>query len=208
MIDVAGGGGLLSYELTVRYGVNSTVIDPRTIKLNSMLRRKIRKISRQRSSADGTVSDKSPLITLIHSDPSLMAIDDGIVLQTVNFAMEDKEALPFAHVMDSFVGLPSDSISSGQFSIVAGASMLVGMHPDIVTEKIVDCALQRGLPFAVVPCCVFPKEFPHRITSEGNTVTTYEEFVTYLQSKHPSIQQGYLPFLGRNIVLYTLPTSK
>lgn len=42
VLDVAGGAGMLSYELTVRYGVNSTVLDSRKIQLNSMLKRKMR----------------------------------------------------------------------------------------------------------------------------------------------------------------------
>ena len=34
------------------------------------------------------------------------------------------------------------------------------MHPDEVTECIVDAALGAGKPFAVVPCCVFSRRFP------------------------------------------------
>ena len=39
---------------------------------------------------------------------------------------------------------------------------IVGLHPDEATETIVDVALQHNLPFAVVPCCVFPSLFPTR----------------------------------------------
>jgi hypothetical protein len=45
---------------------------------------------------------------------------------------------------------------------LAGASVLVGMHPDQATEYIVSCALALRKPWAVVPCCVFAREFPQR----------------------------------------------
>ena len=40
--------------------------------------------------------------------------------------------------------------------------MLIGMHPDQATEKIIDMGLKYQKPFAVVPCCVFAYENPHR----------------------------------------------
>ena len=40
--------------------------------------------------------------------------------------------------------------------------MLIGMHPDQATEPIIDMALKYQKPFAVVPCCVFAHENPHR----------------------------------------------
>ncbi|KAK3250706.1 hypothetical protein CYMTET_39925 [Cymbomonas tetramitiformis] len=49
---------------------------------------------------------------------------------------------------------------------IQACSMVVGMHPDQATEAIVDCARELGKrwrqPFAVVPCCVFPRLFPLR----------------------------------------------
>lgn len=36
-------------------------------------------------------------------------------------------------------------------------SLVLGLHPDQATDSIVDFALQFGKPFAVVPCCVFPR---------------------------------------------------
>ena len=40
--------------------------------------------------------------------------------------------------------------------------VIIGMHPDQATESIVDMALKYRKPFAVVPCCVFSHENPHR----------------------------------------------
>jgi hypothetical protein len=42
------------------------------------------------------------------------------------------------------------------------ASLVVGMHPDQAAGAIVAFATVRGLPFALVPCCVYAKEFPRR----------------------------------------------
>lgn len=44
----------------------------------------------------------------------------------------------------------------------ARCDVVVGMHPDQATEPIVDFALAAGKPFAIVPCCVFPRENPRR----------------------------------------------
>ena len=47
------------------------------------------------------------------------------------------------------------------------ASIFIGLHSDQATEAIVDQALLSGRPFAVVPCCVFPKLFPTRRLVSG-----------------------------------------
>ena len=42
------------------------------------------------------------------------------------------------------------------------SEIIIGMHPDQATEPIIDMALKYQKPFAVVPCCVFAHENPHR----------------------------------------------
>ena len=69
------------------------------------------------------------------------------------------------------------------------------------TEPIVDAALRLGRPFAIVPCCVFAREFPRELPS-GRPVTTYEQLLEYLQAKAPGIRRTHLPFVGRNVVLF------
>jgi hypothetical protein len=55
--------------------------------------------------------------------------------------------------------------------LITRCAALVGLHPDEATEHIVDLALARGKPFAVVPCCVMPHLFPPRnLTSSGALV--------------------------------------
>jgi hypothetical protein len=89
-------------------------------------------------------------------------------------------------------------------------SIVIGLHPDQATEAIVDLALQwyvmlfpssyyyqfspshycmvddlhnRKKPFAVIPCCVYHKEFPKRRFPDGTPISKYEDFVQYLIAK-------------------------
>ena len=65
-----------------------------------------------------------------------------------------------------------------------------------------DVALATGTPFAVVPCCVFPRLFPDRRQPDGTPVVSYGDFVAFLRAKHPAIEVAWLPFRGKNKVLY------
>jgi len=81
-------------------------------------------------------------------------------------------------------------------------SVVVGMHPDQATEAMVDLALAHGKPFAIVPCCVFPKLFAARRLSDGGSVSTYSELVEYLLQKDASLERTELQLLeGRNTVV-------
>ncbi|OQR81464.1 hypothetical protein THRCLA_11707 [Thraustotheca clavata] len=82
-----------------------------------------------------------------------------------------------------------------------GSSLFVGMHPDEATEPIVDYALRVNKPFAVVPCCVMSRKFPNRLYN-GEVVGTYDTFIAYLKAKDPRIQSAFLPFAGKNQVLF------
>lgn len=84
-------------------------------------------------------------------------------------------------------------------------SIIVGVHADQATEIIVDAALAARVPFAVVPCCVFPRANTHRRTPDGALVNTTRHFVEYLRAKHSSIRVAFLPFRGRNAVVYSDP---
>jgi hypothetical protein len=124
--------------------------------------------------------------------------------------------------------------SSVLASTLASCALLYGMHADGATEALVDYALAHDKPFAVVPCCVFPGAAPHRrvrrrrepsapavaaaaaaateavvvADDEWIPVRSYEQFLDYLQAKHPSIQRTNLSFEGRNTVLYRTVGNK
>ena len=108
-----------------------------------------------------------------------------------------------ARVGPDFCG--SDDTSEAA-ELVGSSSIFVGMHPDEATEWIVDTAIRQGRPFAVLPCCVFADAFERR-TADGRPVTTYKAFVEFLMAKHESIQRAWLPFEGKNCVLYYRPSG-
>jgi hypothetical protein len=89
-------------------------------------------------------------------------------------------------------------------SIIAGCSVVVGLHPDQATEHIVDFCLANGRPFVVVPCCVYGKMFPSRRHPSGRVVSDYADLVEYLLSKNDSIRALELDFEGKNVLLYYL----
>jgi hypothetical protein len=82
------------------------------------------------------------------------------------------------------------------------SALIAGMHADGATEPLIDFALRFNKPFAVVPCCVFYKQFAPRYLPDGTLVKMYDEFIEYLCLKDPRIKKAELPFQGRNIVLY------
>ena len=87
---------------------------------------------------------------------------------------------------------------------IRNCSVIVGLHPDEATEAIVDMAVQLGKPFAVSPCCVMTKLFPHRKNPKtGDPVRTVWALCRYLLEKAPNaFQVDFLPFAGRNKVIY------
>jgi len=89
--------------------------------------------------------------------------------------------------------------------VVSEASCLIGMHPDQATGSIVKMAIKFKKPFAVVPCCVFAQNFTERKTPSGKRVETLNEFTEWLLAHHPNMKVDFLPFSGRNKVLYMLP---
>ena len=103
---------------------------------------------------------------------------------------------------------------------ILSTKLIVGFHPDQATEACFDLALLLRVPYCVVPCCVFPSEFPHRrLSSNGRRVKSYDEFIQYLQDKYEP-RRATLKFhhehdddashhktssSSRNVVLYRLP---
>jgi hypothetical protein len=100
------------------------------------------------------------------------------------------------------------------FDIIRRAKLIVGFHPDQATEPCMDLAQILKVPFAICPCCVFPKEFPNR-TYQGEKVTKYDQFLGYLKAKYQCVnekaikvaQLHTLKATSRNVVLYTHPLS-
>ena len=101
-------------------------------------------------------------------------------------------------------------MSAKALKMLDDASVIVAMHPDEVTESVVRIALERNKPFAVVPCCVFPRLFPNRRLKSGKTVVTHSDFCKYLRELGPpgAIEATSLPFRGQATVIFSLALNK
>ncbi len=71
-------------------------------------------------------------------------------------------------------------------------------------RDLVDFALERGKPFAVVPCCTFKETFTARRLRSGQRVDTYDALVQWIREKDEGIQVATLDQPGRNTVLYKM----
>ena len=91
-------------------------------------------------------------------------------------------------------------------ALVRECSIIIGMHPDQATEHIIDFAIANNKPFAVIPCCVYSKQFPRRRMHNNKLVTTYADLVGYLMAKAPRhIRAVELGFEGKCVLLYYIP---
>ena len=170
--------------------------------LNNIMRKRIKKISEQRVS--GLVDHELlPKDLRVYDDTE----DDGFVLDLVWDSIyrqgQGGTLLPFTHLRKEFHFPIPEVDDQSYIDNLKSASVFVAIHPDQATEAVIDAALHLGVPFAVLPCCVFGDLFPHR-TFNGLPVRTYSDFIPYLMAKHPSIELESLPFMGRNQVLYRL----
>ena len=109
----------------------------------------------------------------------------------------------------SFEETRADLEYIGHCDLFHKCTLIVGIHADIATEYIVDCAIEFNTAFAVVPCCVFPKSFPQRRLKDGTQVKTLSQFLLYLVEKgeqnHLHFQTHKLRFDGQNTVVYYNP---
>jgi hypothetical protein len=218
VLDVAGGRGAVAFELSVMRGVPCTVVDPRPIKYNRRQSSAVRRLQTDDATASEAplpVNDSGSLIKDSGNDIGVKAcslIDRTGALsaskrklgEIADFEGEKKSGAEVEHrppcLPEQHKELFNDSWLVEHAALLASASCLVGMHPDQATEAIVDAALSAGKPFAVLPCCVFPRLFPERKDASSEQVVTYRQFIDYLLAKDDRIRLEYLPFNGRNKV--------
>lgn len=146
-----------------------------------------------------------------------------------------EEGLPAGCLPRQICGLFDERFADGAHATLwRDCSVVVGMHSDQATEPIVRAAVAAGKPFAVVPCCVFPKSNTHRRLPGGRTVQTTEELCEYLEGiatsgggsgnggaqrhqrsgRASGARRGelrgagtsVLSFEGKNTIVYSVPT--
>ena len=194
VIDAAGGSGYVSMALGLK-GIKSTVVDPREAvgKLPKRDRKVWNRLLRGVPLKNGGASSGS-----------------GVVCQQI---------VPYDSVRAWFARTPPQDVDTSfrhgdvesipvcgeEHDLLANCCAIVALHPDEATDAIVDMAVKRRLPFVVVPCCVFSRLFSNRRQPGSNLpVSTYDDLLNYLASKHQSIQRTTLPFEGANVALWSV----
>lgn len=238
VLDIAGGRGDLSWELQTRQGIQSTIVEPRQGKGMRKWQRKwlagflaanqgydvavgatesVTDISKAEDDADEEEDDKDRE----NEDQEPAGLADFVPTVKIHPLQATEPARIEAMLDDEFL--------EKRHQLVHDSSILIGLHPDQATEPIVRAALKAGKPFAIIPCCVFSRENPHRVllntevkkstvpeelkdgtetTTDTRHVSSYDDFVTWLATLHPGIETTWLNFEGMNRVLFWrgLPT--
>lgn len=239
VLDVAGGKGDLSWLLRNVDGVDSVVADPRITKQIHILR-SVDFLGRHpeealQRSIPG-LPTYQPLASLMPRLESLetfakprhlrLLIDQNLVdaiasyLETKSmenwkrYWLEASEKAMQARTLGYDEGTVSsvNQITDATHSLetILDVRLVIAFHPDQATDASVDLALVLGVPFCVVPCCVFPAEFPSRRNPDGTRLRTYPQLIDYLMRKSDNIRKADLDFpfteTAKNRVLYTLPS--
>jgi hypothetical protein len=235
VLDVAGGKGEISLFLTHMFGIRSTVVEPNVRRDKPYQRRNLMDVIRKQldieAGGDGQFYRKFSATSSSSTEPDGLCtgsvsinnshenFDAGEAMQPTATDSADpeqakkeqrrlKKLQQAQFVVPRLCTLLDDQFAVDHASVLEGASILIGMHPDQATEPIVDMALKHCKPFAVVPCCVFAHENPHRRLRTGGEVNTTLDFVQYLMEKEEtesastSMRKEYLLFDGMNIAVY------
>ena len=108
--------------------------------------------------------------------------------------LKGKEATPLGYKEEEEDNTCKDGSSKGKggpitsakeaIDAILTAKLVVGFHPDQATDYAIELAKVLGVPVAVVPCCVFPSEFPHRRLADGTKVKHYTDLIQYLKDQY------------------------
>ena len=186
ILDIAGGKGEVAFECSILRGLRTIVLDPRPVKTTKKQLRQL-KFRLEAQLKVGKGLQVSPLCRfLYHKRYAARAIDS---IQTWFY--------------EDFATLKTEEIE-----LVQNASILVGLHPDSATDAIMKVAIRYCKPFAIVPCCVFPTQFPKRRLPNGGPVQTYDDLCEYIRNilgtknGKTKVEEGELDFDGRNKVFF------
>ncbi|KAF9905764.1 hypothetical protein EC991_001302 [Linnemannia zychae] len=235
VLDIAGGRGDLSWELQTRQGIRSTVVEPRPGKGMRKWQHKWLEKFKANSNTNGgdgglessTAQDKGEFAATSSNtdvtedqEPDADKTLDGLTHFIPTVKTQPLQATEPSRIQ----AMLDDEFLTKREDLVNSASIMIGLHPDQATEPIVRAALKAQKPFAIIPCCVFGRDNPHRrlpkdighsnssvvlVAGEEEDedpstrpVTSYDDFVTWLATLHPDIKTTWLNFEGMNRVLY------
>jgi len=155
VFDIAGGQGLISFHLAVRFGINCTMIERNLVKLKTIHRRLLLKLHKNRSKLFGAQSheliplsdiDPSPLMKMLHQNYPVF--DDGVLSPHLQHSLdlmkeggnEVENLAPYNYIRRIFrypepkpeepqPASATDTIEEIPIrDILSDASVLVGMH--------------------------------------------------------------------------------
>jgi hypothetical protein len=200
ILDVAGGKGELAARLTLCHRLHVKMVDPRPADIldcfNKNIFRSLPKKWQQKISSQDPNVLKSAIQKRFH-----------------------QHVMYFPSDADGSTSLSELEKNEDLLEAVTSATLLIGMHSDGATEAIVDVAMRYRKPFMVVPCCVFPNFFKHRliprdipqskegvdtcekVENELIPVRSHEQFCRYLLLKDSHFIMETLPFEGRNVAI-------
>lgn len=238
VLDVAGGKGDLSWWLRNVDGCQSVVVDPRPTQHEHILRSIQYLRQHPEEAALRAVRHKpthQPLATLLpllptdddddhdfHAPQHFPIWMDGELLEAVRAAREGQQhewelywtrAIARNHKEFSQNPQKNNVTDPKQaWEIFEKCKLIVAFHPDQATDFCFELAAVLEIPFCIVPCCVFPAQFPHRRLADGSRVRDYQSLLLYLTQQYPFSKQERLAFhetaTARNIALYTLPPQQ
>lgn len=199
VLDIAGGAGGLSFELSVRHSLPCIVVDTQPLRFNGKQRRHVQ----FRQACVEKLRDhngKSPLALNLLRRFQVANDLETLQLTQIRTLVQASQMLD-QHQVEGF-----DTSQQKLRSILYNkeCSVLCGLHPDQATDEIIDIGLAMHIPWAVVPCCVFPNLFRSRMV-EGRAARSYEDYCAYIRSRRNDIREVELPFRGRNKVFFWIP---
>eukprot|EP00958_Prasinococcus_capsulatus_P011463 scaffold1139_cov202-Prasinococcus_capsulatus_cf.AAC.2 len=223
VVDVAGGRGEVGFELQNMRGIPTTLVEPRQQRLTKHQYKALQR--RKQRDADEVSKASTPAAC----PPALEETEDEFNIFTWNGASApllsgSEEPAPstprgFSGEGRRRGGMEDDDVrvpvreelcphiasqwSPAMWDRFKECSLVVGLHPDEASDPIVDFALHHRRPFAIVPCCVFPKLF-RRFLRDGTLVTTRQALCKYYLEKVPGAKCDYLDFQGANMIVYRL----
>lgn len=182
ILDIAGGGtGGLTFELSLRWGIPSTVVDPRPVKLNKTQR--------------NTINFRIKSREILQSGLGVSHRADVLYQKFAEWKPSQLQSL----FNDDFVKSKDGNM------LLQNCVAVVGMHPDEATDDIIKYAMRYNKPWVICPCCVFPKTFTQRKLASGRAVKSYEDLCNYIKNICDGVNEITLDFEGRNKVYYWLP---
>lgn len=205
VLDVAGGKGELAMEFGFR-NIKTAVVDPRPLNVSKMTK-KLTLGWVERNMVPCTDAMMVGAAKKLWGDAGEPSKECLAIASKAEFIVH--APMPYKHLREWFWWNPvprslgdAGDQSAALAHVKDMCTIVVGMHADQATEAIVDMGLSRGIPFAVVPCCVFANAFTERRTEKGGPVRTYDEFVKYLKAKSDRVLVSDLDMVGRRKVVY------